>query len=406
MPPQSAQEERLLVRAFGPVAEADLAIRDLTVFIGPQASGKSLTAQLLYFMRGIEELAPPGAEEHEEESHLLGLLRSWMDPAALELAISEDSSVSWRPRGDEGAVESAFSVYRHKQGAPHPTLSWDLSLEDNEVLEDRLAKTLDAGQLKPPTGEQQIYVPAGRILCSLLPPGLAVSLLNRKSLRWPGFLAQFYATMEEAIEKLPASPHSSSTAVGALAKSASSLRGTLSRGRNHVRLTIETRDGTQITTGITGGFASGQLESWPLWALIQAHLDTPEVKRIFIEEPEAHLHPAAQRDLVETLVVLLRHRFRFVVTTHSPYILYALNNALMAGKVRAANRPLPAGFSDEFVLTPAQVSAYRFAPDGVVRPILDEETALLDAKDLDDPAGELGGDFARLQDALDAPEAP
>jgi predicted ATPase len=48
--------ERLVIRNFGPVQEADVEIKDLTVFVGPQATGKSITAQLLYFMRGIEDL--------------------------------------------------------------------------------------------------------------------------------------------------------------------------------------------------------------------------------------------------------------------------------------------------------------------------------------------------------------
>lgn len=39
--------ERLSIRHFGPVQQAEIAPRNLTVFVGPQASGKSLVAQLL-----------------------------------------------------------------------------------------------------------------------------------------------------------------------------------------------------------------------------------------------------------------------------------------------------------------------------------------------------------------------
>jgi predicted ATPase len=46
--------EQLSVRQFGPVQQADISLRDLVVFVGPQASGKSLIAQLLFFMMWME----------------------------------------------------------------------------------------------------------------------------------------------------------------------------------------------------------------------------------------------------------------------------------------------------------------------------------------------------------------
>lgn len=39
--------EKLSVKSFGPIAEAEVSFGDLTVLVGPQASGKSLFFQLL-----------------------------------------------------------------------------------------------------------------------------------------------------------------------------------------------------------------------------------------------------------------------------------------------------------------------------------------------------------------------
>ncbi|MDM8555857.1 AAA family ATPase [Desulfococcaceae bacterium HSG7] len=48
--------EESIIRNFGPIEEANIELRDLTVFVGPQAIGKSLAAQSLYFLRRYETL--------------------------------------------------------------------------------------------------------------------------------------------------------------------------------------------------------------------------------------------------------------------------------------------------------------------------------------------------------------
>lgn len=57
--------------------------------------------------------------------------------------------------------------------------------------------------------------------------------------------------------------------------------------------------------------------------------------QFIIEEPEQNLFPKAQRDLVYYLLekCLNKDGNRLTITTHSPYILYALNNCIMAGLV-------------------------------------------------------------------------
>ena len=44
---------QLTIKNFGPIHEARLAFGDLTVFIGSQASGKSLALQLLKLLQAI-----------------------------------------------------------------------------------------------------------------------------------------------------------------------------------------------------------------------------------------------------------------------------------------------------------------------------------------------------------------
>lgn len=54
---------------------------------------------------------------------------------------------------------------------------------------------------------------------------------------------------------------------------------------------------------------------------------------IFIEEPEAHLHPGAQVKLIEMLSNLSKRGVKLVITSHSNYIFNKLNNMVLSGHV-------------------------------------------------------------------------
>ncbi|MCG9131945.1 AAA family ATPase [Candidatus Poribacteria bacterium] len=55
-----------------------------------------------------------------------------------------------------------------------------------------------------------------------------------------------------------------------------------------------------------------------------------------IEEPEAHLHPTAQKHLMHIIALMRNHiDSQIVITTHSPYFLAVLKNLLTAGQLSA-----------------------------------------------------------------------
>jgi len=59
--------------------------------------------------------------------------------------------------------------------------------------------------------------------------------------------------------------------------------------------------------------------------------------KFIIEEPEQNLFPTTQRDLVYFLLEKMNdaeRNHRLLLTTHSPYILYALNNCMMGFNVK------------------------------------------------------------------------
>ena len=60
---------------------------------------------------------------------------------------------------------------------------------------------------------------------------------------------------------------------------------------------------------------------------------------LVIEEPEAHLHPAAQTRMAVALARLVRAGVRVVVTTHSDWLLKEIGNLMRAGELQEAGGP-------------------------------------------------------------------
>ena len=56
-----------------------------------------------------------------------------------------------------------------------------------------------------------------------------------------------------------------------------------------------------------------------------------------IEEPEAHLFPIAQKSVIELLAFFINQDNEIIITTHSPYVLTVFNNLLFANRVVEKN---------------------------------------------------------------------
>ena len=80
---------------------------------------------------------------------------------------------------------------------------------------------------------------------------------------------------------------------------------------------------------------------------------------LILEEPESHLHPAAQRQLARGIVRLVNAGVQVLITTHSDIIISQVNNLLA---LRQASPELigQGGFEPEDFLQPEQVGAYLF----------------------------------------------
>lgn len=74
----------------------------------------------------------------------------------------------------------------------------------------------------------------------------------------------------------------------------------------------------------------------PFLSQFADRISRPHYTELIIEEPELNLFPETQIDLLFAILKLMQNNGnnKLVITTHSPYILYALNNCLLADLVR------------------------------------------------------------------------
>ena len=141
------------------------------------------------------------------------------------------------------------------------------------------------------------------------------------------------------------------------------------------------------------------------WSHIWERFNKYGYSRLFIEEPEQNLFPSTQMALVYNMLELLNNPdkdHKLFITTHSPYILYALNNCILGGLIKdniPADILLDISFRNSFV-NPKDVSVWEIK-DGKFniyedRDRIQDEDGLIRKNYFDDIMSDLMSDFNSL----------
>ena len=127
---------------------------------------------------------------------------------------------------------------------------------------------------------------------------------------------------------------------------------------------------------------------------------------LIIEEPEAHLHPAAQTQMAKTLAALVRAGVRVVVTTHSDWLLQEMANLVRQGELRQEQGEDPEPDASAPWLDPQEVGVWLFkngqeAGGTTVQEIPFDRVDGLEPEDYADVAETLYNNSAELQNQLE-----
>ncbi len=299
---------------IGPIRRAAIGDHRLTVFVGPNCSGKSIAARLLHAARRLG-LLPDGAGAG-------ALAGAVLRGAGIE---GSDAVTHSMPSGRielVGAGSGGGAVLDFGRGGPQGGM--------------RPVPPAPAEAGADGAGERSVYVPAGRAamiqsLLALVPAGggpssSALRLEAPAPLdvchRMPGHLAQFCRIALEALS-------------GGLDGRAQEMfsrvfRGSIKApGAPGIRANAYA-DPLGFEAGI-GSAASGVASAFPIMVALN-HLDPAGM--LVVEDPEEHIEPIRQIKLVGEMVKAASARgINMVVTTHSPFVAHAVLGLVGSGAV-------------------------------------------------------------------------
>ena len=149
--------------------------------------------------------------------------------------------------------------------------------------------------------------------------------------------------------------------------------------------------------------ASGYQSTIPIVLVIKYYAEREKRygRTYIVEEPETNLFPKRQKKLIEFFAETINnYKNQFIVPTHSPYILSALNNCLYAShlsklKNKKQDDAIDAIINKKYWLAVENVSVY-FLENGGAKNLVNKEEGLIDIDDLDSVSRDINHVFDEL----------
>eukprot|EP01012_Entosiphon_sulcatum_P056339 TRINITY_DN79986_c0_g1_i1.p1 TRINITY_DN79986_c0_g1~~TRINITY_DN79986_c0_g1_i1.p1 ORF type:complete len:441 (+),score=33.81 TRINITY_DN79986_c0_g1_i1:227-1549(+) len=430
----------LRISDFSCIDSAEIVLSDLTVIIGPQASGKSLVARLLKFFIDLPPNMVFAAIRGEK-------LREWTDFADF-LFCQSFSPGAWgdksfliefeagkfrvtlkrnlKKENGRKAIDISYSSYavdfysnlssiaseikeiEAKEGNDNAPLEYVAFASVRRFAIRNLTADLGADYVS-----RQLFIPAGRSFFTSMGKAINAFIESESvDLETVEFGRRYIEAREFAKARRFGRDDGRSTFLG------SSVFQSLYRGTLHFDKDIEylkTEDNRTIPISM---LSSGQQELYPLLLTLESFIGRVKVRSkirheellfppanslVYIEEAEAHLFPPAQSVMAEFFARIVARKqlgTRMFLTTHSPYILAKLNNLVKAGAIKAQygskiTKRLEGVVSSGAQLSPGTVSAYAIIDRNACSITID---GMIDSAYLDRVTDDITNEFSELLD--------
>ncbi len=289
--------EHLKIKSFGPIQEADVHFGDLTLLIGPQASGKSIFIQLLKLLIDKNNIR----KTLEQYNYIWGKDADKI----LDFYFGEGMSKIWK---DDTSIQFDGESYTKDFLLPKKT--------------GRIGKTNK-------NEESLFYIPAQRILS--VSDGRPKNFMEF-DVSTPYVLRQFSETLRQLMQNGMKKSESIFPISNRLKKP---LRKSFNdsifhdgkvvmderTGQKKLRMEVEGMSVPFIT------WSAGQKEFMPLlmgfyWLCPPSKVSRKDdYKYVVIEEPEMGLHPQAIKSVILQVIDLLSREYKVIISTHSPVLL-------------------------------------------------------------------------------------
>jgi predicted ATPase len=293
--------EHLKIKSFGPINEADIHFGDLTLFVGPQASGKSILLQLVKLIMDRYNI-PSVLKQNNYE---------WgkKNENFLDLFFGESMSSVWKPD-----TKIAFD-------------------EKEYVLSSFLSKQ---GTREGSRTEKLFYIPAQRVVTMSQGWPRAFGTFDIGD---PFVLKQFSESIRVMMEKETINGDTNHSKVFPKPNRIKEpLRKILDESIFHGAKVESDNSSLKRRFLLAVGnsklpfmtWSAGQKEFMPL--LLSLYYLMPaskvklknDIKVVIIEEPEMGLHPQAIQALMVVFLELISRGYKIIISTHSPVLLELL----------------------------------------------------------------------------------
>ena len=335
---------RLIVKNIGPIKDVDIELKKVNIFMGPQGCGKSTLAKIISFCSWLEK--DNDATGKAETDGLVPLMTSFH---RMEGYFRGDSQLAYI--GDDVAF-----FYRFPDPLP---LHWnpdDFNTShfcEGEVVFHKVQRSINP---------KVIYIPAERNFVSVV-PNLQKYAEKDDSLQnfvndW--FVAKrvytelqplkiemlgieyYYSTKTDSDiiildgQKFRLNQSSSGFQSVVPLMALLSYLSTTIYEENKPFSPAENEKMREILSHVSSEVKEGMEQKLidRIKGFLQGKVYTHT--QFVVEEPEQNLFPITQCHLIYYMLSCLNHgkAHRAVITTHSPYVLYALNNCILANVIR------------------------------------------------------------------------
>lgn len=386
---------KIIIDKFGPVEHAEIDIKRYNLFIGQQSIGKSTIAKLItIFTDHINLLAilVGGRDSWKSLLEEYSLNTFIFNQNYRVEYIFEKGTLNGHITIDRNDIRSSFLINGKREDDIHVITQAFLRnkpIYHTDQLKERLRQTVGKHKSKDVVDlmKDSLYVPAERNIFSIMSKISAVLMLSGSMI--PKTLLRFIVEMTKARE------HQHKWEIPML----------------NLSYVYDNEEDYFVVQGRKKPFplrtaSSGIQSLLPLYIVINYALQNEEYSSYVVEEPECNLFPDKQIELLRYLLLAINEEgMTLTLTTHSPYILSAMNNYLLAGNLMKENPSISKEMIRERVgnipiLDSDNCAVYSLGKeingDVYCKSLIDPEVGMIDANTLDGISVHLSDEFDKI----------
>lgn len=352
--------EKITIKNFLIFDDVEMEIKRFNILIGEQASGKSLLAKLVYFFRSISSICVSSLKSERDINDLSKILskqfsnyfptKYWNEDKEFEIryqsgdflfTITSDLELEFNSRIEFSDMFIEFynhilsKVYKLQSNLEVEAMKENIDIFEHDTKVSELIDTSIDQLSDSHFFDKAVYIPSSRSFFSTLDKNIW-TLTDQNSIDIDPFMSQFGREFEQSKRMYSLFTDRKRDLINGILPDNYKVYNYFN---NILKGSYKEIDGKSWVIGEKykvnlSRASSGQQEVLPLlMVLTTTSLLRNSLRRstYFIEEPEAHLFPAAQNEMLSLISLFFsEHDTGFFITTHSPYILSAINNSILA----------------------------------------------------------------------------